>query len=309
MEAPFYTLDEFPENMSSTEGMKIIYGKDETGITCLPDEVYAEKDGMQLHLRMMFPTVLNTSHRYPAIFHIQGSGWSKQNLNCHMGHLAPLVRAGYAVIIIEYRYAPLHRFPCQVEDGKTAIRFIMRNLDRFPVDTNNLYLSGDSSGGHTAMLMMATWHTMECDAEKTELPELNGCIDFYGSVNILTMNDAPTAFDHNAPHSASSQYLGFCPPENPEECSRRMPFYYIHENTIMPPILIMHGSKDLVVPFTQSLELYQHMKGLGKDVEFYKVNNAGHGGNVFWCSATISVVLSFLNSKLLAPLEKQGNRT
>ena len=101
MEEPFYAQDEFPENMSSTDGMKIIYGKDETGITCLPDEVYAEK---------------------------------------------------------------------------------------------------------------------------TELPKLNGCIDFYGSVNILTMNDAPTAFDHNAPHSASNQYLEFCPPENPEECSRRMPY-------------------------------------------------------------------------------------
>jgi len=28
MEEPFYTQDEFPENMSSTDGMKIIYGKE-----------------------------------------------------------------------------------------------------------------------------------------------------------------------------------------------------------------------------------------------------------------------------------------
>ena len=177
MKEPFYTYEEFPENLSQEEGMKIIYGKDEIGITCRPDVVYAVKDGMELHLRVMLPTVLDASRRYPTVFHIQGSAWLKQNLNTHMGDLSPLVRAGYAVIIIEYRFAPEHRFPCQVEDGKTAIRYVMSHLDEFPVDPNNLFLSGDSSGGHTAMMMMATWYTMECDAEKTPLPKLNGCID------------------------------------------------------------------------------------------------------------------------------------
>ena len=37
MKEPFYTYEEFPENLSQEEGMKIIYGKDEIGITCRPD--------------------------------------------------------------------------------------------------------------------------------------------------------------------------------------------------------------------------------------------------------------------------------
>ena len=299
MKEPFYTYEEFPENLSQEEGMKIIYGKDEIGITCRPDVVYAVKDGMELHLRVMLPTVLDASRRYPTVFHIQGSAWLKQNLNTHMGDLSPLVRAGYAVIIIEYRFAPEHRFPCQVEDGKTAIRYVMSHLDEFPVDPNNLFLSGDSSGGHTAMMMMATWYTMECDAEKTPLPKLNGCIDLYGSVNCLTMNDAPSAYDHMAPHSKATNYLGFCPPENPEECERRMPLHYIHQDTVMPPVLMMHGSKDRTMPFTQSLELYRHIKAMRKSVEFYKVKNADHGGNVFYCAATIQAILDFLNRHLV----------
>ena len=299
MEEPFYTYEEFPENMAAEEGMKIIYGKDEMGVACRPDVVYAVKNGVELHLRAMVPSVLDANRRYPTIFHIQGSAWLQQNLNSHMGNFSRLVRAGYMVIIIEYRFAPDYRFPCQVEDGKTAVRYVMSHPDEFPVDSNNLFLSGDSSGGHTAMMMMATWNNMECDAEKTPLPKLNACIDLYGSVNCLTMNDAPSAYDHMAAHSPASNYLGFCPPDDPEECKRRMPFTYIHQDTVMPPVLIMHGSKDRTVPFTQSLELYRHIKAMGKTVEFYKVKNADHGGNVFYCQATMDVILDFLNRHLV----------
>ena len=67
MKEPFYTYEEFPANLSQEEGMKIIYGKDEIGITCRPDVVYAVKDGMELHLRVMLLTVLDASRRYPTV--------------------------------------------------------------------------------------------------------------------------------------------------------------------------------------------------------------------------------------------------
>lgn len=298
MQMPSYTYEEFPENMSTTKGMKIIYGQDEIGIQCLPDTVYAVKDGMELHVKMMFPREVNERKKYPTIFHVQGSAWFKQNMNSSMGNLSPLVRAGYGVVLIEYRFAPQHRFPCQVEDGKTAVRFVMEHATEYPIDTNNIFLSGDSSGGHTAMMMMATWESMECDAEKTPLPKLNACIDLYGSVNLLTMNRALSAYDHDAMDSPATNYLGFSAPTDPKETVRRMPHSYITETTPLPPVLIMHGSKDRTVPFTQSMEFYQHLKACGKDVVFYKVKNADHGGNVFYCRATMQVIVDFLNAHL-----------
>ena len=38
---------------------------------------------------------------------------------------------------------------------------------------------------------------------------------------------------------------------------------------------------------------------MGKTVEFYKVKNADHGGNVFYCQATLDVILDFLNRHLV----------
>lgn len=298
MIVPMYTYDNFPENMASCDGMKIIYGQDDVGISCRSDVVYAVKDGIELHLKMMFPSVTNKNKKYPTVFHVQGSAFFKQNMNTSMGTLGPLVRAGYGVILIEYRYIPQHRFPCQIEDGKTAVRYVMSHAEEYPIDINNLYLSGDSSGGHTAMMMMATWESGLYDAEKTSLPKLNACIDLYGSLNMLTMNDAPSAYDHDALDSPASIYLGFSAKTNPEECLRQVPHTYINEDTPIPPVLIMHGSKDRTVPFSQSLEFYQHLKKCHKEAEFYKVKNADHGENVFYCQATMQTIIDFLNRHL-----------
>lgn len=298
MVVPTYTYENFPENTASCEGMQIIDGQDETGVSCKQDVVYAVKDGMALHLKMMFPSESGKDKKYPTVFHVQGSAFFKQNLHISMGTLMPLVRAGYGVIIIEYRCIPRHRFPCQIEDGKTAVRYVMDHTQEYPIDTNNLYLSGDSSGGYTAMMMMATWGSRLCDAEGTPLPRLNACIDLYGSLNMLTMNNAPSAYNHNDMDSPASIYLGFPAKTNPKECLRQIPYTYIDESTPIPPVLIMHGSKDRTVPFTQSLEFYQHLKKHHKEAEFFKVRGADHGDNIFYCQAVMQTIIDFLNRHL-----------
>ncbi len=295
---PRYTYDEFEEDLSECDGMHIIDGADEVRIKSYHDIEYAVKDGKALHIRMVTPSSLNEEKKYPLIVHIQGSAWAKQNLNCNLGNLIPLVESGFALAIVEYRYAPEYRFPCQIEDGKTAVRYLCAHAEDYSIDLNNIFLSGDSSGGHTSMMMMATWNSKECDAEKTKLPKLRGCIDLYGSLNCLTMGDSPSAYDHDAPDSPASLYLGFQPKTNPEEAYRRSPFFYIDKASILPPLLIMHGSKDRTVPFAQSLKFYQYLRSLGKAAEFYKVKGADHGGNVFYCKAVTDTIIRFLKTNL-----------
>ncbi len=299
---PIYTYAEFKEDLSECDGMQVINGIDEVRIKSYPDIEYAVKDGKSLHIRMVAPLCLDERKKYPLIIHIQGSAWMKQNLNCNIGNLIPVVEAGFVLAVVEYRYAPEYRFPCQIEDGKTAVRYLCAHAEDYPIDLNNIFLSGDSSGGHTAMMMMATWDSKECDAEKTELPKLRGCIDLYGSLNCLTMGNALSAYDHDAPDSPASCYLGFQAKTNPEEAFRRTPFYYIKKDSVLPPILIMHGSKDRTVPFAQSLDFFQYLKALGKYAEFYKVKGADHGGNVFYCKAVTDIIIQFLNNNTQAEI-------
>ncbi|MDB7980146.1 MULTISPECIES: alpha/beta hydrolase [Faecalicoccus] len=291
-----YTYESFPEDNSSCPGMQIIHGYDRIGIKCYPDVVYARKDGIDLHLRIVAPMRIDESIQYPVLVHIQGSAWMQQNLNANIGNLMPIVSSGYILVIVEYRYAPQYRFPCQVEDGKSAIRFLMSKAEEYHIDTKNVFLSGDSSGGHTAMCMMATWDTEECDYERTKLPKLRGCIDLYGSLNCLTMNDGISAYDHDDLDSPASIFLGFSAKTNPQKAFKATPFYYIHPWTKLPPILIMHGSKDRTVPFIQSFNFYKFLSSQNRTCEFYKVEKADHGGVVFYCDETLETIIKFLNN-------------
>ncbi len=54
--------------------------------------------------------------------------------------------------------------------------------------------------------------------------------------------------------------------------------------SILPPFLILHGDKDRLVPFGQSVFLYEKLRQCGHAVEMYQVKGADHAGNAFWTS-------------------------
>ena len=76
------------------------------------------------------------------------------------------------------------------------------------------------------------------------------------------------------------------------------PIKYIEQNDSLPPILILHGSKDHVVPFTQSVELYQKLKEKHFDVQLARVNNADHGRSIFYVDDVYHCIINFIKSHL-----------
>ena len=72
------------------------------------------------------------------------------------------------------------------------------------------------------------------------------------------------------------------------------PLSYLSEAKATPSTLIIHGGRDMLVPFSQSCQLYNYMKDLGKEVEFYKLNDANHG--IPPDSTTIPYYISCWNS-------------
>lgn len=287
--------NEFIEFNDYVEGMLMIEDNHYPKIKFYPDVIYCQKDGIDLMLKIVAPVTTDNLTRFPLLVHIQGSAWQKQDLNCNLANLLPIVEAGYILAIVQYRWVPNHRFPSQIEDGKTAMRFLMANADNYQIDMDKVFLSGDSSGGHTAMCMMASWDSLELDFEKTKLPKLKACIDLYGSLDCLTMNDGPSDFDHDDINSPASVFLGFQAKTDPQKAYQMTPFYYINSDTNLPPVLIMHGTNDRVVPFIQSLNFYNYLRNLKKDCVLYAIKGADHGGIEFYNQATLKVIVDFLN--------------
>ena len=82
-----------------------------------------------------------------ALVFLHGGGWVVGGLESH----APVCRAlasrsGAAVVAVDYRLAPEHRFPAAVDDAWTALRWTARRFDRIAV-------GGDSAGGNLSAVI------------------------------------------------------------------------------------------------------------------------------------------------------------
>ena len=100
--------------------------------------------------------------------------------------------------------------------------------------------------------------------------------DFYGPTNFLTMNDFPGKMDHLAKDSPESKLLGRQITEVPELVREASPITHVTKDD--PPILILHGTRDPLVPYQQSVAFADALRKAGVAVTLQKIENGEHGG-------------------------------
>lgn len=291
-----YSYETMPKVTNYPKGTKVVNGnKENISAFISNDIVYAVKDGIELKLRMIYPVKLfEENKKYPLFFHVQGSAWMKQNLNDHIFDFKDIVTSGYIVAIVEYRPSDVTLFPGQILDAKCAMRYIQTHSEELKVDLENVFVSGDSSGGHTSTMCWATWKNGMLDDTKEPLCSIKGFIDLYGVSNLATMHHYESAFVHET-NSPATAILGVDHiSTHLDKALAASPISYINEESNDDPLLIMHGNKDRMVPFEQSIELFEKCVEHKKNIEFYCVNDADHGGSVFYCKETLKVIIEFL---------------
>ena len=302
---------EFPSSQELPEGCLVI---DDLGndwgyqMDFYTDIVYATKDEMDLHMILIVPRPhfgstqeeMKKEYKWPCIAYIQGSAFHKQNLYTCISRHIRMVEKGYAVAIIEYRYSDIAPFPAQVEDAKTAIRYLRKNAELYHLDKEHFAVAGDSSGAYTALMVGFTQENQFKDEFYSEYSsQVNCIIDSYAPTAFMLMNYYPSSQDHIQPDSPEGFELGGKNVlEHLDEAEKASPLYYLDKDTPTPPTLILHGSRDMLVPFNQSCVLYNYMKELGKEVTFYKLMNANHGCHGFDSDKIVQIVLDFLEKNI-----------
>jgi acetyl esterase/lipase len=163
---------------------------------------------------------------------------------------------------------------------------MLHHAAEYHVDPERLSLWGDSSGGHTVTMLAVTNGDPRFSDNGDKVIPFKGVVDYYGPMNFSTMNDEPSIQDHEAPDSPEGMVLGgVSVPENPDLVKAASPLTYIVPTSRLPPFLIMHGSKDRVVPYGQSVLLYRKLMECNHAVEMYRIEGADHSGNTFWTAA------------------------
>lgn len=88
----------------------------------------------------------------PVIVSIHGGAYVYGNKEVYQFYCMSLAQRGFTVVNINYRLAPESRFPSCLEDAESAISYIFAHKDEYPVDTDNIFMVGDSAGAHMAAL-------------------------------------------------------------------------------------------------------------------------------------------------------------
>ena len=291
-----------PAAADSPAGMQVLYAdrNDPYVVSYLHDIPYVQRSGQTLRMQLLVPGLSPwpVGTAFPLVVYVQGSGWRKQDCHKHLPQLSEIARRGYVVASVEYRGSDIAIAPAFVQDVKTAIRFLRKNAGEYHIDTARIAVWGCSSGGQAACLVGLTDGIAAFDTEDyAEYPStVNAVIDFYGVTDISRINEAPRHPHVAAMHpkeTSEAMVLGGTADEKQELAQLINPIAYISEDKAAPPFLILHGDEDEVVPFRQSVLLYEALRQNGKQAALYKVQGAMHGV-CFWTKPVLNVVANFL---------------
>lgn len=191
----------------------------------------------------------------------------------------PFLNSGYAVASVNYRLSQHAIFPAQIEDVKAAVRWLRAHAKDYRLDPDRFAAWGASAGGHlVAMLGTAG------DEKSPEVGEnlkfssrVQAVVDYFGPTDFLQMDAQrlPDGMIHDTPDSPESELVGGPIQENKEAVARANPITYVSKKA--PPFLIIHGDRDPLVPYQQSVLLKQALEEAGTEVTFYTVKGEGHG--------------------------------
>lgn len=257
-----------------------------------PDWEYCDYGDCKRYLQMILPykKQWGENERFPVILFIPGSAWLKQEMYNDIPKLTMLARRGFAIAVMQYREAGLVQFPAQIADVKNAISFLQSKSEECHLDMERLFLMGNSSGGHIAM-MAALWNANGlCEP----FPMAKGVICQCGSTDILTCAQAP--LPPWMPVRPSALLLGVESVEENRACAEKASCgMYIQKGIPLPPILLMHSDHDQIVSVENSRNLYEKLAQTEHEVYYYELRNStSHCGATYFSEPVLNIIADFI---------------
>lgn len=244
-----------------------------------PNITYARANNIELKLDFYQPKDRSTPKPTLILFH--GGGWVAGQKERNVLFLLPYLSMGWAAINVEYRMAPDSPAPAAVEDCRCALRWAYYHAQEFNLDASKFVLTGTSSGGHlaliTGILPNGSIFDHQCPTPDSirwrngKEPEVKvaAIVNWFGITDVVDLLEGL-----NAKHYAIEWFGSM---SNRQELARLVsPINYIRAG--LPAIISIHGNKDNIVPYAQTVKLHATLDKVGVPNKLVTINGAGHGG-------------------------------
>lgn len=243
-----------------------------------------------LKMDLILPKRRKESTPRPVVIWMCGGAFGVMDRSVWLPELTEFARCGYAVASVQYRTSNEGPFPMALKDVKAAVRFLRANAEKFGLDPRYIAAAGESAGGSLAALMGVTGGAEEF--EEGAFPEydsrVQAVVDFYGMTDMgAVLEDQPSKI----PAWMMEAYLDGDDRYAQEQ--RASVLTYLAESS--PPFLILHGDNDDVVAKAQSEWLYEALIQYGVYADYYLIEEADHGDDMFYQKSVIQIVVNFLN--------------
>jgi acetyl esterase/lipase len=186
-------------------------------------------------------------------------------------NILPYIEKGWAVVNIDYRLLHQAPFPACIADCRQALNWIYENAGKYKFDTNKIVVSGESAGGHLALMTAFLTHDA---AFAIPGKPINRELKVAAVVNWYGVSDVRKIMEFwNSPGFVTN-LVG--------DISRKEEIYrscspLTHINPSVPPVLTLHGDADPVVPFIHATLLHDALNQSGVKNELHVVKGKKHG--------------------------------
>jgi len=233
--------------------------------------IYGHKDGMALFYDVYQPEEANGAG---VLFMVSGgwfSIWRPPEQREPM--FQPLLDAGFTVFAVHHGSAPRFKVPDAVSDVRAAVRHVKTNASEYGVDPGRLGVYGGSAGGHLSLMLglNSEGKPMAAPEGRRALGPVYASADGDGRVAAVVAYFPPVDLQPLAGPSDRFPALDF--PET--EAASISPIRFVSDDD--PPILLIHGDADDLVPISNSQVLTKALEATGVVHDFITIEGAGHG--------------------------------
>jgi acetyl esterase/lipase len=262
---------------------------DDVEFTRTRDVVYGRKYGLALTMDVFAP---KKDANGVGLISVVSGGWFSRPEAIAPAFYQPFVNRGYTVFAVVHGSQPKFTLPEIIQDMNRSVRFIRFHAKDYSIDPDRIGIMGASAGGHLSLMQGTAGDDGDPKAADpidrvSSRVQCVACFfpptDFLNwgekGKEMINRNFRPpytAAFDYHEFNKEKSLFVPITDIDKLREIGANVsPITHVAKNN--PPMLLMHGDKDDLVPLQQSEEFVAKCNDFGVEAKLIVRKGGGHG--------------------------------